>query len=100
MAYDAALIRQRAEEILSAAPRMRIADLARRLDIERHTLQRALRGGGQTYRELQQRMTLAAVHRLRAADSPRTAKSVAYELGFSSPVALAHFLRRHGGDAP
>jgi hypothetical protein len=86
-------------ELLTASPRLRLDEVAARLGMERHTVTRALAASGRRFRTLQTDATLAALRRLAAQDPPRSAKLLAIELGFSSRVAFAHFLRRHGGAA-
>ena len=95
MAYDPALICRRLAEQLAQAPRLRLSQLATRMGVDRHTITRALASSGQSFRAMQAEATRKAMEKLEAADPPRSVKMLADELGFSSPVALAHYRRRH-----
>ncbi|HET9784442.1 MAG TPA: hypothetical protein VFP94_05705 [Terriglobales bacterium] len=95
MAYDPVLICRCLEDHLARAPRLRLSQLAAGLGVDRHTITRALASSGQSFRAMQEEATRTAMERLAAADPPRSGKMLAEELGFSSPVALAHYRRRH-----
>lgn len=95
MAYDSGLIVRRIDEFLERSPRLRLAEAARRLGMDRHTIARALAASGRQYRTMQRDAILAAVRRWAEQNPPRSAKLLAHEIGFSSRVALSHYLRRH-----
>lgn len=98
MAYDALLIRPRVCDLLASQPRARLAEIARALGMDRHTVEGALARCGTSFRALQHEATLRAIVRLLDADQPHSQKTAAAALGFSSPGALSHFLRRHSAE--
>lgn len=95
MAYNPELIVRALRELLARTPRLRLSEAARRMGVDRHTLTRALAASGLHFRGLQGEATLTALHQLLSAHPPRSAKLLAQELGFSSPAAFSHYLRRH-----
>lgn len=94
MGYDRRVILDHVVRRLATAPRPTLDELARELEVERHTVERALAAQGASFRRLQRGATVSAIARLRAAHPPLSQKTIAYELGFASPAALAHFQRR------
>lgn len=96
MTYNAGQLCRSAAEVLAVRPRATASRVATELGVDRHTLRRALRSSGASYRDLQRQATLAALSRLAASDPPRSAKQIAAEVGFPSGVALSHYLRRNG----
>jgi len=95
MAYSGQVIRERTLAILQAAPRLPLAAVARRMGLDRHTVERALKAGGVSFRDLQRDCTLRLATRLLSGDPPMSLQLVAYQLGFPSPGALTQFLRRN-----
>lgn len=76
----------------------RLPDLARRLAVERHALEAALRAQETSFRELRRRAILARATALLAEGAP--VKVVAYELGFSSHRSFDRFIRAACGRSP
>ena len=95
MAYSGQVIRERTLALLQSAPRLPLAAVARRMGLDRHTVERALKAGGARFRDLQRDCTLRLATRLLSGDPPMSLKLVAYKLGFPSPGALTQFLRRN-----
>jgi AraC-like DNA-binding protein len=101
MAYDASLLLQRIEENLATRPRMSLSDMARQLNVERHTIERSVRSGtGGTFRELQDEKLLAQALRLLTEEPARSLKEVSFELGYSSPRAFRRFIKEAWGTSP
>ncbi len=95
MAYNLRVIREQTAVLLESSPRLSLGAVARRLGVDRHTVERALKAEGMQFRDLQRELTLRAAARLRADGLPRSLKLAADQLGFPSAGALAQFLRRH-----
>jgi AraC-like DNA-binding protein len=68
------------------------ADIARRLEMDRRSLQRHLRSEGTTFREISREMQFQASQRLLA--SGASVSDVAKALGFSELSAFTHAFRR------
>jgi AraC-like DNA-binding protein len=101
MAYDASLLLQRIEESLTTRPRMSLFDMARQLNVERHTIERSVRSGtGRTFRELQNEKLLAQAFRLLTEEPARSLKEVSFKLGYSSPRAFRRFIKEVWGASP
>ena len=101
MAYDVHSLLQRVEESLATCPRISISELARQLEVERHTIERTVRKGtGRTFRELQAERLLAEALRLLKAEPSRSIKEVSFLLGYGSPRAFRRFMKRTHGKPP
>ena len=74
------------------------ADIARRLEMDRRSLQRHLRSEGTTFREISREIQLQASQRLLA--SGASVSDVAKALGFSELSAFTHAFRRWSGETP
>lgn len=95
MAYCIKLIYQETVAVLSVAPRAAADEVAGKLGVDRHTLHRAVRACGTSFRELQRAATLRALERIAESGPPRSAKLIAFEIGFPSAAALAHYRVRN-----
>jgi AraC-like DNA-binding protein len=74
------------------------ADVARRLGIDRRTLERHLSSNGTTFRRLSQQVQLQAAKRLLKAGA--SVSHVSEALGFSEISAFTHAFRRWSGETP
>lgn len=95
MSYDRLLLLREALRELESAPSISMSQLAARLQISRTTLGRVLRAAGTSFRRLRVSARLTCIERLLGTGSI-SVKEAAYLAGFSSPSALAHFLRSCG----
>ncbi|HZT74752.1 MAG TPA: helix-turn-helix domain-containing protein [Terriglobales bacterium] len=86
---------QRALESLESKPALNLSQVANRLKIDRHTLQRAFNEKGLNFARLRRAALLAAIAMARAEPVPLSVKEIAVRVGFPSAGALSQFLRRH-----
>jgi AraC-like DNA-binding protein len=101
MAYNVRLLLQRIEENLATRPRTSLSEIARQLNVERHTIERSVRSGtGRTFRELQDENLLVQALRLLTEEPGRSLKEVSFELGYSSPRAFRRFIKQAWGTSP
>ena len=96
VAYEHKLIAEAVGKILLAAPRTTLGAISKRLEIERHTIRRAVLGYfGLTFRELQQKCLLVRASAIRGdGGRPHSAKEVSFALGFRSATSLSRLMRR------
>ncbi len=95
VAYEPHGLSVKVATLLLSSPRMRLSEIAERLRVERHTLDRALRKAmGKTFRGLRLQIVAKEAKALLAAHPPRAVKEVAFLLGYKSPQAFSHFVKR------
>jgi len=100
MAYDDHMLLQRIEENLEIRPRILLSEIARLLNVERHTIERSVRSGsGKTFRALQNEKLLTRALRLLTGEPARSIKEVSFALGYASPRAFRRFIKHeHSSD--
>lgn len=101
MAYRLSSVAALVHEHLERQPSTTVRTLARRLGIERHTIQRALRARFRvSFRDLQ-RTILEREVRKRLTESPLSSiKEIAIGLGYQHPRSLTRWARRSLGESP
>lgn len=97
MAYDHNRLVAAAEKALRAEPRLTLAELCRRLRIERHTLHRALAERGTNPRLLRTAARLSAATAALAVGPGASLGEIAHLAGFDSVSGFSRFVRRQTG---
>jgi AraC-like DNA-binding protein len=101
MAYDLPRLFESVRPQLHSAPNMHLDELSRRLQVDRHTIKKAVKlATGKTFRELRKGILLEqAIKQLRS-DPIRSIKQVAYDLGYGSQRSFCRFVRAVAGCSP
>jgi AraC-like DNA-binding protein len=98
MSYDLRVLAANVTQQLCKQPLVLLSDLSRQLEVERHTLGRALRVHcGKSFRELQNE-TLIKLLDARIAQSPgKSLKEISLSIGYNQARSLARRFRRITG---
>lgn len=83
------------EKALRLKPASYLGEIAECLRVDRHTIARAMKSRGLSFRELRGEIILNSAHFLLTGAPPRSRKEVACLLGFTSQSAFSHFMKRH-----
>jgi len=88
------------DALISATPRIRLAEVARALGVDRHTIENAMRSRRKTtFREYRREVLLQAAKTLM--DRPDCSiKEIGIRLGYSSPASFSRFVRQATGKSP
>jgi AraC-like DNA-binding protein len=98
MAYNLKLVFAAVEAQLASDARMMLAAVAANLNIERHTIERAVRQEvGISFREYRQRRLLLAVLQIVSENPMFGSKEIAYRAGYGSREALVRFIKAKSG---
>jgi AraC-like DNA-binding protein len=82
-----------------AERRVTLSEVARKVGVERHTLEKVVRSTtGQSFRQLQRTLLLERAKVLLAQE--KSIKEVAFELGFGHPQSFHRFVRKSSGGTP
>ena len=86
--------------LISETPRIKLADVARTLGVDRHTIENAMRSRRKiTFREYRRRKLLQAAERMM--DQPHLSiKEIGVKLGYSSAASFSRFVRQATGKSP
>lgn len=93
--YRRAIVVQQTISTLQSKPTLRAHEVAQKLNLSRHTIARVLRQEGISFREIRVKIINRRIKELYRASPPLSVKEIAYHLGFSSPSAFSHYVRRH-----
>jgi AraC-like DNA-binding protein len=86
---------------LSHRPQIHLRELAEKLAVERHTIERAVREvAGTSFREYQKREVLKQALRLLTEGGGHSEKQIAFMLGYQSPDAFSRFIKAATGKTP
>jgi len=86
---------------LRAAPALSLQSLSRLINVERHTIERAVRHArGGTFRQLRNSVMLDEATKLLRDQPHLTIKEIAFKLGYRSQSAFSRFLRTASGQSP
>jgi AraC-like DNA-binding protein len=99
MGYHLDKLAELAVELLRLQPQLTAAGASDRLHVHRHTLQRALKGKGQSFALIKQALVLERLDGHFAARAT-SLKEVWTELGFASASAFARYIRCATGKPP
>jgi AraC-like DNA-binding protein len=101
MAYDLARLAERVHAQLRSNPGQPLKTIAARLQVDRHTLTRALHKHlGRTFRQLRQEcLKAAAIHLFQSPEAP-SAQWVARQLGYGSRRSFLRWYRRAANADP
>jgi AraC-like DNA-binding protein len=101
LAYDLYALFLSVSRDLQSVPCPSLEELSQRLDVERHTLERAVRGAtGTNFRDFRSRMRLEQAKNVLRTRPNQTIKEVAFSLGFHSPRAFCRFVKAASGCSP
>ena len=93
--YPQHVIVREIKKILNTQPKTKVNEIARTLRISRHTIMRALRSHGLSFRSLGIEQLNRRIHELSNSSPPLAMKEIAFELGFPSLSSFSHYARRH-----
>lgn len=98
MAYDSHRIFLQVTQRLAVTPFMSLTQLSGDLDVERHTIAKAVKSAtGLTFRDFRKSGLLKHARSLLKHESNRTIKEVAFALGYRSQGSLSRFVRTATG---
>ena len=101
MAYDAHIVTRAAVELMRAAPRRPLAEVARHCGVSRDTLARAFsRCGPVSPAAVRDRLMHQRMEALMTAIPPKTIKEISDELGFATAQSFARWVKRQDGMVP
>lgn len=101
MAYDLASLCKMVQEALARGRRTGLAKLAEQVNVDRHTLEKAVRiTTGKSFRQLQQQALFEKSMKLLHNEPALSIKDIAFRIGFGSPQAFHRFIRRTSGKTP
>ena len=101
MTYNHRQIFAKLETILSSTPRCRLKDLAQTLNLDRHTIEKAVREStGTTFRQYQNHMVLERCLSLLTQECDLNGKQVARQVGYGSTSSFSRFVKRRTGQTP
>jgi transcriptional regulator GlxA family with amidase domain len=98
MVYDLHRIFLQVTRDVEMAPSISLTQLSRKLGIERHTIEKAVKNAtGSPFREFRASIVLKHARGLLRDQSNRTIKEVAFILGYRSQGSLSRFIRAETG---
>lgn len=101
MSYDLVSLSQMVQGALIKTPRSRLSRLAQSLNVDRHTIERAVRTTtGKSFRQLQKEAVLAKSLELLKGEPTLSIKEIAFRVGFESPQGFHRFVKRACGRTP
>lgn len=100
MGYQRERLLQLVAELLQQQPSLTEAEVSEKLNVHRHTPERALKAGGCSFASLKKIFVLERLERHFASPQPTSLKQVWTELGFSSASAFARYIRQATGKSP
>ena|SRR6266404_2973547 len=101
MSYGTKKLVELAVDLVRQYPRLTAAEASDRLQVHRHTLQRALKANGLSFGLIKQALVLVLEHLDgRFAFRATSLKQVWTELGFTSASAFARYIRHATGKSP
>lgn len=88
------------DSLISETPRIRLAEVARTLGVDRHTIENAMRSRRKTtFREYRRERLLQVAQNMM--DLPDCSiKEIGIKLGYSSPASFSRFVRQATGKSP
>ena len=100
MTYNRHKLLIEVDALISQTPRIRLAEVARTLGVDRHTIENAMRSRRQiTFREYRREILLQAAQNMM--DRPDCSiKEIGIKLGYSSPASFSRFVRQATGKSP
>jgi transcriptional regulator GlxA family with amidase domain len=87
-------------ELVRQQPQMTAAQVAERLQVHRHTLQRALKANGRSFALIKRAVVLERFEAHLVSNQVTSLKQVWTELGFGSASAFGRYLRSATGKRP
>jgi AraC-like DNA-binding protein len=101
MAYDLGALFTRINHQLHSVPCPSLEELSDRLQVERHTIEKAVREAtGRTFRDVRSRILLEHAKTLLGGRPNQTIKEVAFQLGYQSPRSFCRFVKATSGCSP
>ena len=101
MAYALASLFGQVFSLLVQNPHTTLSSISRALDVERHTIERAVRlSTGRPFRQLRREILFSATSKHLQGEPGESIKEISFALGFRSPRAFARFVRHSSGLSP
>jgi len=100
MTYNRPQLLKELDALVSNSPRIRLSEIARTLNVDRHTIENAMRSTRSTsFREYKRREILQMARTM--LDRPDISiKEVGIKLGYSSAASFSRFVQRSTGRSP
>ena len=99
MSYSQDSLRGTIQGLFQSDPELTLKQVAEHLQIDRHTIERAFRSNGGTFRDARTKTRFEYLCNLLCAEPPLSLKEVAITLGYS-PRSLSRFALRVSGRTP
>lgn len=93
--YSRYVILRELRRILRSRPRQKLAEIAREIGVERHTILRVLSDKGLDFRSMSCEYVCLRVQEFLQTSPPLTMKEIAFRIGFPSLSSFSHYLARH-----
>ncbi|HEY6349124.1 MAG TPA: helix-turn-helix domain-containing protein [Candidatus Angelobacter sp.] len=101
MAYDLRGLANRVTEQVRSAPHLSLNDIAIRVNVGRHTIEKAIKQTtGKTFRDLRSQVLLEEAINLLDSDPTQSVKEVAFKLGYGWQRSLSRFIKARVGCCP
>lgn len=101
MAYDLPGLFGRINHHLCFAPYLQLGDLSRRLRVERHTIEKAVKTAtGKTFRQFRTKLLLERATHVLTENPNHSIKEIAFNLGYNSQRSFCRFIRTTTGYSP
>jgi transcriptional regulator GlxA family with amidase domain len=100
MTYNQRMLLKELDALVATTPRIRLSEIARTLNVDRHTIENAMRATRNTsFREYKRRELLQmALTMLNQADI--SVKEIGIKLGYSSAASFSRFIQQSTGKSP
>jgi len=100
MTYNRRMLLKEVDDLVSSTPRIRLAEIARTLGVDRHTIENAMRSSRRTsFREYRRKELLEMARAM--LDLPDVSvKEIGIRLGYSSAASFSRFVQQATGKSP
>jgi len=100
MTYNRRMLLKEVDDLVSSTPRIRLAEIARTLGVDRHTIENAMRSDRRTsFREYRRKELLEMARAM--LDLPDVSvKEIGIRLGYSSGASFSRFVQQATGKSP
>jgi AraC family transcriptional activator of pobA len=100
MTYNRRALLKEVDDLVSSTPRIRLAEIARTLGVDRHTIENAMRSNRQiSFREYR-RKKLLQMARAMLNQPDVSVKEIGIKLGYASAASFSRFVQQSTGKSP
>ncbi len=100
MTYNRRTLLKEVDDLVSSTPRIRLAEIARALGVDRHTIENAMRSNRQiSFREYRRKELLQMAREM--LNRPDVSvKEIGIRLGYASAASFSRFVQQSTGKSP